>query len=287
MQERVFSSSAYRYGFNGKEEETDGTADNYDFGARIYDGRLGRWLAVDPLYFFFKKYSTYNISVNSPIRLLDIDGQNPGDVVVAFGGGDYKMSGDKGITAPKIIEQVTSEYLKDKGGVAKTFSSDFWSVSPSGYEGLDDATQEAFDFIVQNFNKNNGENVKGGKVIIYGYSMGGVLANHLTCRLANEGIYTDLLITVDAAAAWRTNEVDRTVHPMVKRNINLYQTTESTVGSFGAENSAENSNKTQVQNGDYTGDPTIQPGVTISHDNIDDETLIPMKKEIVEELKNR
>ncbi len=38
----------YRYGFNGKEKDKDIAPDNYEFGARIYDARLGRWMAVDP-----------------------------------------------------------------------------------------------------------------------------------------------------------------------------------------------------------------------------------------------
>ncbi len=74
MQERVFSSSAYRYGFNGKEEETDGTADNYDFGARIYDGRLGRWLAVDPEMQELPDLSPYIHCYSSPIVYLDNNG---------------------------------------------------------------------------------------------------------------------------------------------------------------------------------------------------------------------
>jgi RHS repeat-associated protein len=74
MQGRSFSSAAYRYGFNGKEKETDGTADNYDFGARIYDGRLGRWLGVDPLFKKYKSYSTYVFAMNVPLFFIDMDG---------------------------------------------------------------------------------------------------------------------------------------------------------------------------------------------------------------------
>jgi RHS repeat-associated protein len=41
----------YRYGFNGKEkdEETYCDGNAYDFAARIYDERFGRWMSVDPL----------------------------------------------------------------------------------------------------------------------------------------------------------------------------------------------------------------------------------------------
>ena len=42
-------SPCYRYGFNGMEKDDEHTQGKYDFGARIYDSRLGRWLAVDPL----------------------------------------------------------------------------------------------------------------------------------------------------------------------------------------------------------------------------------------------
>ena len=45
---RGYSAGKYRFGFNGKEEDGETVADAYDFGARIYDARLGRWLAVDP-----------------------------------------------------------------------------------------------------------------------------------------------------------------------------------------------------------------------------------------------
>ena len=39
----------YRYGFNGKENDNEvkGTGNQIDYGARIYDGRLGRFLSVE------------------------------------------------------------------------------------------------------------------------------------------------------------------------------------------------------------------------------------------------
>jgi RHS repeat-associated protein len=74
MQGRSFSSAAYRFGFNGKEKEADGTADNYDFGARIYDGRLGRWLTVDPIFAGAEFRSTFTYAANSPIFYIDPNG---------------------------------------------------------------------------------------------------------------------------------------------------------------------------------------------------------------------
>ena len=44
-------SGSYRYGFNGKENDNDvkGDGNQQDYGMRIYDTRLGRFLSVDPL----------------------------------------------------------------------------------------------------------------------------------------------------------------------------------------------------------------------------------------------
>src|SRR5690606_9621159 len=41
---------AYRYGFNGKENDNEvkGEGNQQDYGMRIYDTRLGRFLSVDP-----------------------------------------------------------------------------------------------------------------------------------------------------------------------------------------------------------------------------------------------
>jgi RHS repeat-associated protein len=75
MNERGFSSD-YRYGFNGmeKDDEMKGSGKSYDFGARIYDPRLGRWLAVDNYREGYPNLSTYNFAANSPLIFLDIDG---------------------------------------------------------------------------------------------------------------------------------------------------------------------------------------------------------------------
>jgi RHS repeat-associated protein len=70
--------SSYLYGFNGKEEddEVKGAGNSLDFGARIYDARLGRWLSRDPLEKKYSDWSPYNSGLNSPILWVDIDGRD-------------------------------------------------------------------------------------------------------------------------------------------------------------------------------------------------------------------
>ncbi|MDP2174280.1 MAG: hypothetical protein Q8K70_00070 [Bacteroidota bacterium] len=69
----------YRYGFNSmeKDNEINVNGGDYDFGARIYDSRLGRWLSLDPLWYLFKNSSPYSNSFNTPISIIDKGGMYP------------------------------------------------------------------------------------------------------------------------------------------------------------------------------------------------------------------
>jgi len=66
----------YRMGFNGKEkdDEISGEGATYDYGFRIYDSRLGRFLSVDPLFNGYPFYTPYQFAGNNPILNIDLDG---------------------------------------------------------------------------------------------------------------------------------------------------------------------------------------------------------------------
>ena len=70
------ATSSYRYGFNGKENDNDvkGEGNQQDYGMRIYDPRLGRFLSVDPLRKDYPWYTPYQFAGNMPIAALDLDG---------------------------------------------------------------------------------------------------------------------------------------------------------------------------------------------------------------------
>ncbi|MFT3935472.1 MAG: RHS repeat-associated core domain-containing protein [Chitinophagaceae bacterium] len=70
------SSNTYRYGFNGKENDNEvkGQGNEQDYGMRIYDPRLGRFLSVDPLFEDYPWNSTYAFAENDIIRSVDLDG---------------------------------------------------------------------------------------------------------------------------------------------------------------------------------------------------------------------
>lgn len=65
---------------------------------------------------------------------------------------------------------------------------------PPTTEALDRLTNDAFEFVKKNYNKDaDGNSVKGGRVTIVGFSYGGVLALHLSRRLDKAGIPVEVL----------------------------------------------------------------------------------------------
>ncbi len=70
------SSEGYRYGFNGKESDNEisGTGNQYDYGFRIYNPRLGKFLSVDPLTKDYPELTPYQFASNTPIQAIDLDG---------------------------------------------------------------------------------------------------------------------------------------------------------------------------------------------------------------------
>ena len=68
----------YKYGFNGKEndKETVGTGEGtQDYGFRIYNPSLGKFLSVDPLTKSYPSWSPYPFAMNRPIDGVDLDGE--------------------------------------------------------------------------------------------------------------------------------------------------------------------------------------------------------------------
>jgi RHS repeat-associated protein len=73
---RSVNVSGYRYGFNGKENDNEvkGEGNQQDYGMRVYDPRLGRFLSVDPLNKEYPWNSPYAFAENEPISNIDLDG---------------------------------------------------------------------------------------------------------------------------------------------------------------------------------------------------------------------
>lgn len=105
------AGTGYRYGFNGKEKdgEVKGEGAQYDYGFRIYDPRLGKFLSMDPLTKSYPWYTPYQFAGNKPIKFVDVDGLEEIDPITVV-----QQPKDKGIpgigytTARKTYFIVTS-----------------------------------------------------------------------------------------------------------------------------------------------------------------------------------
>lgn len=72
MPQRTYNSPDYRYGFNGKEDDSE--TGTQDYGMRIYNPALGKFLSVDPLGAKYPWYTPYQFAGNKPIWAIDLDG---------------------------------------------------------------------------------------------------------------------------------------------------------------------------------------------------------------------
>jgi RHS repeat-associated protein len=81
MPERGYGGGgAYRYGFNGKENDPE--TNWQDYGFRLYDRRACRFASVDPITAQYPELTPYQFASNTPISAIDLDGLEEYNVVV-------------------------------------------------------------------------------------------------------------------------------------------------------------------------------------------------------------
>lgn len=197
MPGRKYSAgSAYRYGFNGKEKDNEITSNDYDFGARIYDSRIGRWLSVDPLSHKYPGVSCFSYVANTPINAIDPDGQK-----VLFVNGYWDdgflagVAGDKCCqdywtpsfiaAATKYFGDTRTQFIDGKG----------WSLSAgktrfdAGYE----YAKANFDDLTKDMIRDaDGNIIETFKVV--SHSMGGAYAEGIIKYLEEKKLKVDKVV---------------------------------------------------------------------------------------------
>lgn len=77
----------HTFGFNGKMDDKEMYSANgtsYDFGARMYDSRLGRFLSTDPKIKNYPFSTPYSFAGDNPITYIDHEGENPIFFMIAY-----------------------------------------------------------------------------------------------------------------------------------------------------------------------------------------------------------
>jgi len=137
MPGRKFNSGDYRFGFNGKENDSEwGSQVIQDYGFRIYNPSIGKFLSVDPLSPDYPWYTPYQFAGNTPIRAIDLDGLEEDIVIDAYNFTKELVlqNIDDGKVLLKSMGNYTSVYWnalkKTPGYIAKTVRGE--DISPSG-----------------------------------------------------------------------------------------------------------------------------------------------------------
>jgi len=132
MPGRNFNANSYKYGFGGKENDNEikGSGNSLDFGERINDPRLGRWLSVDPLASNFPWQSPYTSMDNNPIYLVDPTGMGTesthtdknGKVIAVYD------DGDNGVYKHNDVSKWNGKSTLGKtgDGIAKMGETQYW-----------------------------------------------------------------------------------------------------------------------------------------------------------------
>ncbi|MEP7377907.1 MAG: RHS repeat-associated core domain-containing protein, partial [Chitinophagaceae bacterium] len=150
MPGRKFASgSSYRYGFNGKENDNDvkGEGNQQDYGKRIYDPRLGKFLSVDPLTKTYPSLTPYQFASNSPIKCIDLDGLegDPVREIELWLGGvwDDLTSAKRWKEVPKNLNETLNPIYIGANHAYKIATGKDFDGKPNDFRGTSGAVSDA------------------------------------------------------------------------------------------------------------------------------------------------
>ena len=144
--------NSFRFGFNGKEndDEIKGDGNSVDFGARVYDGRLGRFLSLDPKINEYPSWSPYIYAMDNPIRIVDIDGEGPGDGLYRVYIHRVEITTAKGVEwaylAKRYYKNITPQQLARYNKAAQT-PNGWYVVSQDEYR-AQQQNPKAFSWVI-------------------------------------------------------------------------------------------------------------------------------------------
>src|SRR5690606_38049724 len=90
------------YQYNSMELQDELSLNWLDYGARMYDPAIARWMVIDPLADKMRRWSPYNYCFDNPLRFIDPDGMGP------------EESNGEDPNKPKTVASYSSTYVPDQ-----------------------------------------------------------------------------------------------------------------------------------------------------------------------------
>jgi RHS repeat-associated protein len=114
----------YLFGFGGheKDDEVKGAGNSYDYGERMYDSRLGRWLSRDPMEKKFSSESSYIFAGNNPVYYLDREGLEKTTYITTIKNGVAKTVK---VVNKDYVKEVRKWYYADEGSYLYSIDWDY------------------------------------------------------------------------------------------------------------------------------------------------------------------
>ena len=184
---RTYNSGSYRYGFNGKENDNEvkGEGNQQDYGIRIYDPRISKFLSVDSISKEYPWLTPYQFASNTPIQAVDLDGTE-----AFFVHGTWSNS--------KTWAALSKENFRSINEATGNTTDLTFDWKYNGVEGPNNdkarqrAGKELANTIIQIHKIHPGE-----PITIIGHSHGGNVGIIATNILAKSGIKVDYLVTIN------------------------------------------------------------------------------------------